>query len=110
VARKGALSSAGALCEATLPRLFTRGDVEENDEVNIADAVAILGFRFLGSAPPLCLDAADIDDDGGIELADALGLLNFLFLAGSKPAAPFPDPGVDTTPDALECLHELARG
>jgi len=84
---------------------FLRGDVEENGEINITDAVSILGFLFLGNFETECRDALDVDDRGSVELTDALSLLNYLFQAGLPPARPFPEPGTDPTPDGLDCLR-----
>ena len=53
--------------------------------------------------PVRCVDAADIDDNGTVEITDALYIVEYLFLKGARPPAPFPDPGVDPTEDALGC-------
>ena len=36
-------------------------------------------------------------------IADAISALDFLFAGGAAPPAPFPAPGSDPTPDALDC-------
>jgi hypothetical protein len=94
----------GTRCDAT----FRRGDADGDGVVNITDAVLTLGFLFLGSRTPSCIDAADADDDGKVELTDAVYVLSFLFLAGR----PFPPPaspacGVDPTADALGCQQPV---
>jgi hypothetical protein len=84
--------------------LFFRGDANTDDAVNISDAVAILGFLFLGSPETLpCRKSADTDDTGTLVLTDAVYLLNFLFLGGPQPPSPFSDCDVDPTPDDLDC-------
>jgi sugar lactone lactonase YvrE len=103
VAVKGALSSAGTVCLA--PRPFIRGDVEENGQPNITDAIAILGFLFSGGNRPDCLDAADVDDDGTVNITDAISLLNFLFVSGDPPEPPHPEPGFDPTEDGSACVR-----
>jgi len=81
-----------------------RGDADQNNKLELTDAVQILGFLFLGSVTkvPDCFDAADADDNGKIELTDAVRILGFLFLGGPPPASPGPPPdacGPDPTGD-----------
>jgi DNA-binding beta-propeller fold protein YncE len=102
-ARAAGLESAASVCEAAPDRGFLRGDVEENDVLNITDGVAILGHLFLGSLDLTCPDAADVNDSGDLNITDALAVLNYLFLSGAPPAAPYPLEGLDPTPDALPC-------
>lgn len=82
--------------------LFTRGDLDASGTINLVDAVQVLNHAFLGDDLN-CLDAADVDDGGSINLVDAVLLLAYVFNNGSPPAAPFPAPGHDTTPDLLDC-------
>jgi hypothetical protein len=82
---------------------FVRGDANNDRRVDISDALAVLGYLFLGSAAPPCLDGADVDDNEAVEITDAVADLNFLFLGNVQPAAPFPGPGLDPAGDALGC-------
>jgi hypothetical protein len=81
---------------------FTRGDTNNDGIVDLADAISIFNDLFLG-IPALapCRDALDTDDTGILDLTDGIKILLFLFQTGEKdkPAPPFPDPGVDPTPD-----------
>ncbi|HVR75479.1 MAG TPA: hypothetical protein VMT52_14180, partial [Planctomycetota bacterium] len=70
--------------------LFHRGDADDNGDLQITDAVRILGFLFLGSPAPPCLEAADADDNGSLQLTDAVRILGFLFLGGPPPEPPGP--------------------
>jgi PKD repeat protein len=72
---------------------FRRGDSSGEGSLNIADAVAVLGYLFSGDEAPGCLEAADANASGRLDIADPLYLLNHLFLGGSAPPAPFPDCG-----------------
>ena len=81
---------------------FIRGDANLDGGIDIADAIAILGFLFTQGPGP-CADALDANDDGGVNIADAVYVLNFLFTQGTPPPAPHPNPGTDPTPDALGC-------
>ncbi|MEM7261911.1 MAG: hypothetical protein AAF488_07945 [Planctomycetota bacterium] len=83
---------------------FIRSDANENGSVDISDAITILAFLFQGRLAPNCMDAADADDDGLVNITDPIVILQFLFVAGDLPPAPYPDPGLDPTPDELPCV------
>lgn len=80
---------------------FIRGDANGDGSVNIADALLILDF--LHGIRPIAapLDAADVDDNGVINSTDARYLYTYLFGGGPPPAAPFPNAGLDPTPDTI---------
>jgi hypothetical protein len=80
---------------------FVRGNSNNDDEVNISDAVYTLGFLFLGRPAPVCLDAADSNNDSAINITDPIYALNFLFLGGPIIPPPFPLCGLDEGPDDL---------
>ena len=90
---------------STAPRVV-RADADGSDDIDISDAVSVLGYLFLGTATPACLDAADADDAGEIELTDAVYILGFLVLGGPAPPPPYPDCGVDgaLALDKLGCV------
>ncbi|MCA8961686.1 MAG: hypothetical protein KDC38_14275, partial [Planctomycetes bacterium] len=84
---------------------FRRGDVNDDDAIDISDAVSLLSSLFVpGTTPPGCDHAADINDDSGVDIADAIYLLAHLFTLGPAPTAPFTTCGADPTdPAALGC-------
>jgi len=85
---------------------FHRGDADENGELQLTDAIRILGVLFLGQGTIPCLDASDADDNGELQLTDAIRILGVLFLGQGTIPAPGPttDPcGQDPTDDALDC-------
>lgn len=82
--------------------LFQRGDADDNGAIEITDAIATLGYLFLGSDTPHCLDAADADDNGGIEITDAVATLGYLFLGNDPPVTPFERCGVDLRQEVPE--------
>ena len=85
---------------------FARGDSNGDGTVNIADAIATLGFLFGGAEAPQCLDSADANDDGGLNIADAIATLGFLFGGGGDLPPPFPGCGNDPTEDTLlDCVY-----
>lgn len=75
--------------------LFTRGDVNGDGNVDIADSQAILTYLFdpLGLPDQECLSPLDTNGDAQVNLTDALYLLFHLFGGGAPPPAPFPDAG-----------------
>ncbi len=88
--------------------VFLRGDSDGNLRLDLADAIVNLVYM-TSTCPecpvPLCPKALDVNDNGYIDLGDAIQLLNYLYLAGPPPAQPFPDQGVDPTPDDLDCFN-----
>ena len=85
---------------------FLRGDSNGDAEVDVSDAIAILGHLFLGQPSRLsCPPSADSDDSGELDISDAVYLLNFLFTGGRRPDDPFPTCGPDATPDELLCVE-----
>lgn len=84
--------------------IFVRGDAAMDGRINIADAVRVLNYAVLQIQGVPCQKAADANDDSRIDLADVLFILFFLFeRADLDMAPPFPNPGVDPTPDTLTC-------
>jgi hypothetical protein len=79
---------------------FVRGDANGDTNVNIADAVFVLGYLFAHGKTPACPDAADVNDDGKLDISDAVKCLGFLF-SGQIIPAPSPGCGADPTSDAL---------
>jgi hypothetical protein len=82
---------------------FVRGDSNADLSIDISDASATLGYLFLGSEAPRCLDAADANDDARIDVSDPVRTLQHLFLGGTTLPPPFPFSGLDPTPDSLGC-------
>ena len=83
---------------------FIRGDANQDGKVDVSDAVFTLGYLFLGTEDPFCMDAMDSNDDGKVDLSDAVTILGFKFLG--NPTAilpPYPDAGTDPTGDSLDC-------
>ncbi|MFN0059759.1 MAG: hypothetical protein ACKVX7_14975 [Planctomycetota bacterium] len=83
------------------PAVFRRGDVSDDGQIQINDAIQLLSHLFQGGPASVCPDAADLNDSGALDIADAVYSLSYLFLPGSPaPAQPGPtscgeDPGVD---------------
>jgi regulation of enolase protein 1 (concanavalin A-like superfamily) len=86
------------------PPSFRRGDPDASGDVDMSDAIRILGFLFLGTAPPLCSVAADANDDFELDLSDALVILRYIFLAEVPPEPPGPS-DCGTAPSPLSCVE-----
>ena len=83
--------------------VFIRGDSNGDSVIDLSDARHTLGYLFLGTEAPVCLDAADSDDDGNLNITDPVRTLVFLFRGGPFLPAPYPNAGIDPTPDTMEC-------
>lgn len=77
---------------------FLRGDCNDDGGVDIADAVCILNWLFLGGNTPGCLAATNTNGDAGADISDGTYLLNHLFLGGPPPVAPSPECGPGELP------------
>ncbi|MGQ9589451.1 MAG: lamin tail domain-containing protein [Planctomycetota bacterium] len=98
----GQTSAGVPFAYAAPPSTFLRGDANGDGRVDVSDPVKILLYLF-GGALADCEDALDVDDDETISLTDAVWALDYLFKSGPAPLAPFPDPGVDPSGEALGC-------
>ena len=81
--------------------IILRADANDDEEVDVADAIWILSHLFNGGPPSPCPDSADANDDGQIDVADPIAILYTLFGSSDQIAAPYPARGSDPTPDAL---------
>ena len=70
---------------------FSRGDCNDDGQLNIADVIFLAGYLFTNGAPPHCIEACDSNGDGTIDIADAISISAYLFQGGMAPAAPFPN-------------------
>jgi hypothetical protein len=83
---------------------FRRGWVNEDDRMDLSDAVTVLGYLFLGAPTALdCDKSADADDNGKLDITDAVRILGHLFLGDAPPEPPFAECGVDPTLDEIGC-------
>ena len=56
-----------------------------NDYVDLADAVYLLNYLFLGGPAPVVQKSGDVNQDGQINIADPVAILNYLFLGAEVP-------------------------
>jgi hypothetical protein len=83
---------------------FIRCDTNRDGACDIADAISLLGYLFLGLTCS-CLDACDCNDDGSVDIGDAIYKLALLFGGGPLPPSPYPECGPDPTADGLGCAQ-----
>ena len=92
--------------EVAVQNIFLRGDADGDLYLDLSDVINNLVYM-TGACPecpdPTCEKALDVNDNGMIDLADGVQLVNYLYTFGPPPAAPFPEPGPDPTPDNLTC-------
>ncbi len=86
--------------------LFTRGNVNVDARIDIADAIFMLSHLFADGPVPSCEDAADANDDGKLDIADAIKILGHLFAQAGPLPAPFGECGLDREgpADTLDCV------
>jgi subtilisin family serine protease len=65
-----------------------RGDANLDGYVNIADAVHIIRYIYLGGLAPMLPETADANCDGNVNVGDAVLLINYIFKGGSEPCIP----------------------
>ncbi|MBI4587065.1 MAG: IPT/TIG domain-containing protein [Planctomycetes bacterium] len=79
---------------------FIRGDANNDGSVDVSDGIVILEDQFLGKAAAApCRDALDANDSGDIDISDPIYLLTALFIGGDPIKPPYPQPGLDPTPE-----------
>ena len=67
-----------------------RGDTNCDRNVDLSDAISLLGSLFDGKGEICCAPMGDANGDRVLDLSDSIHLLTFLYHAGAPPAAPFP--------------------
>ena len=81
---------------------ITAGDPNGDGAINIADAIAMLGYLF-GGEPLNCVAAMDVNGDNVADISDPIYELAFLFSGGAGPVG-----GPACTPDSTPPNPPLA--
>lgn len=61
------------------------GDANNDNSINIGDAVYVINYVFKGGPAPPCLQEGDSNGDGSINIGDAVYVINFVFKGGPAP-------------------------
>ena len=68
--------------------IYSRGDVNGDGTIDIADVVYLINYLFIDGPAPNPLDAGDANCDGTVDIADVVYLINYLFIDGPPPGCP----------------------
>jgi hypothetical protein len=66
------------------------GDLNVDQEVNIADIIFMINYIYLGGEFPETQEIADVNCDDKISLVDIIYLVNYIFRGGAEPCADCP--------------------
>jgi hypothetical protein len=67
---------------------FVRGDANGDGSIDLADAVYLVNYLFIGGPAPDPLWIGDANCSGEVDLADAVYIVNYLFIGGPPPGCP----------------------
>jgi hypothetical protein len=87
--------TAMVLCLLAVPgSAYICGDANNDQSVNVGDAVYLIRYVFSGGPGPVDPEAGDANSDGEVNLADAVYLVGFIFKGGPEPCPTPPSGGV----------------
>ena len=69
----------------SIPLSYRKGDYNGDQEIAIADVVAMINYLFKGAEGHEPLDAGDVNGNGEVTIGDAVYLINYLFKSGTAP-------------------------
>lgn len=75
----------------TVDTTFVCGDCDNNELVNISDAVCLIGWIFGGGQAPDPYLAGDCDCNGIVNISDAVCVISYIFGGGPAPCDPDDD-------------------
>ncbi len=61
------------------------GDANGDENVNVSDAVNVINYVFLGTAPPDPYESGDVNCDLTVNVSDAVWIINYVFLGSNDP-------------------------
>ncbi len=76
----GDLDGIGDVCDSVLC-----GDTNDDDIVNVSDAVYIINYVFMGGNPPNPIQSGDANCDEIANISDAVWVINYVFAGGYNP-------------------------
>jgi hypothetical protein len=75
--------------------VYMCGDANNDQSVNVSDAVSIINYVFVGGMPPNPIESGDCNCDSTCNVSDAVAIINYVFVGGYTPC----DPDNDGDPD-----------
>ena len=78
------------LLNTTTIIVYTCGDANADEAVNVGDAVFLINYAFKGGPAPDPLMAGDASCDYAVNVGDAVYLINYAFKGGPDPCASCP--------------------
>jgi hypothetical protein len=69
------------------PCAYINGDANDDDAINVGDAVFLINYAFKYGPEPIPLSSGDANGDEGVNVGDAVYLINFVFKGGPEPVA-----------------------
>ena len=90
--------------------VFRRGDCNNDNSINLSDAILHARMLFRGTGSQGCRKACDSNGDGVSDFSDPIYLIEYLFKSGQPPPAPFNFCGDDTTLETtLDCKRSVCE-
>jgi len=65
------------------------GDCNDDDAINVSDAVFLINYIFKGGQPPAYPECCDVNYDTAINIADVVYIINYIFKGGAAPYCGF---------------------
>ncbi len=63
------------------------GDADRSGAVDVADAIYLINYMFIGGPAPTPLNVGDINGDCRLNIADVVYLISYIFRSGAPPVA-----------------------
>jgi hypothetical protein len=64
---------------------FTRGDVNQDGDINVTDVTYLINYLFVGGPEPIPRESGDLNCNGVVDVVDIIYLINYLFISGPPP-------------------------
>ena len=74
------------LIDVTIEKEYICGDANNDELVNVSDAVHIINYIFVqGASAPIPYESGDVNCDTMVNVSDAVWIINFVFSSGKAP-------------------------
>ncbi|HDS01520.1 MAG TPA: hypothetical protein ENO07_05815, partial [candidate division Zixibacteria bacterium] len=83
------------------------GDVNNDAEVNVSDAVWTANYIFIGGPEPVPFLSGEVNCDGSVNVSDAVWIANYVFTGGNDPCDSDGDGIPDCHPDCPPTVTDI---